>query len=260
MDLNQVSMNTNLENVPDEIGAVPAGDYIAALVEVEPYENSNTGGWRFTYEILEGDFIGRKLFDTIVTDGSEKAVSYGLYKMKELARAVGSHNPEYITNAGELQGEFIARVEVQEKGEFKGRNQVTKRLALETNAPASPPPPAQAPASPPARGAAPARTIRQGHGAPPAQAPPATTAQDGQGLPPGVFLLDYPGARKLNHLGREVRIVNERYVAQLPGVRRLRRQNKRRPEGHRRRTRGHKNGSLEEGLAPQDVQAPVAVD
>jgi len=81
-----VELNFGLEDVEDSFKPLPGGQYACKLTKQE-LAKSQAGNTmlKIEWEITDGDFIGRKLFDNVVIfDDPEKA-----WKLKQYAALIG---------------------------------------------------------------------------------------------------------------------------------------------------------------------------
>ncbi len=100
-----VSLNGgfNAASVPpaQTFDALPQGDYLAIMEESEIRATNDNNGSYFslTFQIIEGEFKGRKLWANINwTNPKENAVSMGRAQLSSICRAVGVMNPNDTTD------------------------------------------------------------------------------------------------------------------------------------------------------------------
>ncbi len=106
---------------------IPADDYV---VEIEKVENrtakSGNEMLSLTFNVMEGEYEGRKIFDLYVL--TEKA----LWKLKDLLVAVGVDTEGMVDlDADDLVGEvFVAKVEIQESPGYDPQNRIKQHKPL----------------------------------------------------------------------------------------------------------------------------------
>lgn len=106
---------------------IPAGDYV---VEVEKVENrtakSGNEMLSLTFNVMEGEYEGRKIFDLYVL--TEKA----LWKLKDLLVAVGVDTEGMVDlDVDDLVGEvFAAKIEIQESPGYDPQNRIKQHKPL----------------------------------------------------------------------------------------------------------------------------------
>ena|ERR1700723_4334272 len=84
---------------------VPVGDYISVITDSEEKPNSKgTGSYhQFTWEIIEGDYKGRKLWTRLnLSNPSDQAVSIARAELSAICRAVGVMKPKDSTDLHNL--------------------------------------------------------------------------------------------------------------------------------------------------------------
>ncbi len=119
-----MSVNLNMDNVSTGFEPIPIGAYEVCVTQFEEITaNSGTEGVSFTYVVQEGEYAGRKLFDTYWI--TEKA----LYRLKNALEAMGVNIPAGNFNlcADDVIGKYIfASVDVgtytDSAGEDKTKN------------------------------------------------------------------------------------------------------------------------------------------
>lgn len=103
-----VMLNIDLNGVEgtETFGSIPAGNYIAHIVNsVECFsKNTDNEGLSFTWQIMEGEYRGRLVFDRVWLAGSDKCKEMGARRLKAIAVAGGHRNPNYIGDSTELHG------------------------------------------------------------------------------------------------------------------------------------------------------------
>jgi hypothetical protein len=107
----RIDLGYNLEDVKNEFEALPQSTYEAKIAECEFTTSKSSGKpmLKFTWEVLDGEFQGRKLFDNVLIETS--------WKVKQYAEAAG------IPNGSELQTEdFKGAVAILTVGYAKKQN------------------------------------------------------------------------------------------------------------------------------------------
>ena len=89
----RIDLGYNLEDVKNEFEALPASTYEAKIIECEytPSKSSGKPMLKITWEVVDGEFQGRKLFDNVLIETT--------WKVKQYAEAAG------IPSGAELQTE-----------------------------------------------------------------------------------------------------------------------------------------------------------
>lgn len=82
----RITMDYDLADVKNEFEALPASTYEGKLItcELTMSKNTNKPMLKMTWEILDGEFAGRKLFDNVLLETA--------WKVKQYAEAAGIHN------------------------------------------------------------------------------------------------------------------------------------------------------------------------
>jgi hypothetical protein len=81
----------------DNFEAIPAGKYIAAIVasETKPTKNGNGSFLELTFQILEGEYHGRKLWARLNLDNpNPQAVQIARGELSAICRAIGVMTPQ----------------------------------------------------------------------------------------------------------------------------------------------------------------------
>lgn len=99
MDLNGVESS-------ESFGSIPAGEYTAHIVNSVECASKNTDnyGVSFTWQIMDGQYRGRMVFDHVWLGGSDKCKEMGARRLKAIAVAGSHRNPNYIQDSTELHG------------------------------------------------------------------------------------------------------------------------------------------------------------
>lgn len=107
---------------------VPAGDYLVEIEKVEE-KTSKAGNamLNFTFNIVDGEYEGRKIFDLYVL--TEKA----LWKLQDLFSALGRDVSGMVSfHPEDLIGEtFIANLMIQESPGYDPQNRIKKHKKVE---------------------------------------------------------------------------------------------------------------------------------
>ena len=78
--------------IPTAGGALPAGWYMAVIIESELRDNYNKDGeeFSFTYEVIDGKFKGRKFWHTVACTGADAGrIGRGQGEVKAMTAACG---------------------------------------------------------------------------------------------------------------------------------------------------------------------------
>lgn len=130
--------------------AIPAGDYVAIATDSEQKPTkAGTGSYlQITWEIIEGEFKGRKLWSRLNLENTNvTAVEIAQRELATICRAVGVLQPR---DSEELHGKPVTlKVGVEKR---KDNDEMTNRIkgysAVGGNGSATPAPAAAAPAAP----------------------------------------------------------------------------------------------------------------
>ena len=138
------------------MGPVPAGNYISHIIESDliDLKSGNGQGLKLKFEIIDGEFKGRKIFETLnVVHTNEDTQRIAQSQLSSICRAIGVNN---LTDTAVLHFKPMKlTVEIQPaKGDFKESNRIKGYEAA--NAAAKPAAAAPATAAPAANGSAPA--------------------------------------------------------------------------------------------------------
>ena len=137
-EADSTAMVFNLDDVDENAGGsmevMPKGEY-ACIVDEMTFGESSKGSPMITvvYQVVEGEFEGRKLWDYWVLNG--KGAEFGLAKLKKfLARicpevGMNAFNPATFCDSGDAIGRDClvkVKIQTQKAGDYKGekRNQV----------------------------------------------------------------------------------------------------------------------------------------
>lgn len=107
----RIGLEYDLSEVKNEFEALPANSYEAkvAVCEYVQSKSSNKPMLKFTWEVLDGEFAGRKLFDNVLLETS--------WKVKQYADAAG------IPSGNELNtDDFVGAVGILTVGYAKKQN------------------------------------------------------------------------------------------------------------------------------------------
>ena len=104
---------------------LPAGTYTARVDEIEEKSTKNGDGQylQITWEIIGGDFAGRKIWDRLnVVNPNETAQRIGRERLVQLAAAAGITN---LTDTNELYRKVVSlRLMVKTDANYGDRNEV----------------------------------------------------------------------------------------------------------------------------------------
>lgn len=160
------TLNLNTEDLPepDSLEPVPAGEYLVEIIESDALQTKAGNGERLaiTFEVIDGEFRGRKIWDGIsYRHSNPKAQEIGQKQINALCRAIGFSG--HLEDSTQLHGTpLVVRVIVgQDDPQYRPKN-IVKAYKAANEAPA--------PAAPPARAAAPTATQARPAAAPAAAA------------------------------------------------------------------------------------------
>ena len=91
------SFNAHEVDPMTEFDAIPAGQYLAVITESEmkPTKNNNGSYLQLTFEVVEGEYKGRKLWARLNLDNpNETAVKIARAELSSICRAVGVMQPK----------------------------------------------------------------------------------------------------------------------------------------------------------------------
>lgn len=112
-----------------EFSAIPAGTYPAIAVSSEMKPTKNGGGQMLavTFEVLDGQFKGRKLWARMnLVNANQLAVDIAKRELGELCRAIGIIRPN---DSAELHNKpLFIEVDVEKDDKDKDRNVIKKYL------------------------------------------------------------------------------------------------------------------------------------
>lgn len=133
-------------------GPVPPGEYIAHITEssLEDLNSGNGQGLRLTFEVLDGQHKGRRVWETLnVIHTSEKTQGIAQAQLSALCHAIGVLRPN---DTAELHFKPVQiQVAVKEAdGKYAARNTIKGYSSVTTNAPVAQAPAAATPAAQPA--------------------------------------------------------------------------------------------------------------
>lgn len=144
-------IDLNLSNVQaqESIEPVPPGLYHVSVEDTDFAFAKSSGApmLKITFNIEDGDFAGRKLFDNYMLNHE-----VGMKRLKALAVASNHPNPSYIADSEEFHGlECLAKVklETDPEGKYDPKNKISYFKPVKAGKPAAPAFPAAAPVAPP---------------------------------------------------------------------------------------------------------------
>lgn len=106
--------------------AIPAGEYMACIVESEQKDTSAGDGsmLKLDFQIIEGEFEGRHVFENLnLNNPSEKAVQIARAKLSAICRAIDVLEPQ---DSNELHDKPVSIKVTQEKRKDNG--EMTNRI------------------------------------------------------------------------------------------------------------------------------------
>lgn len=144
------------------LDAFPAGEYPAQIIESDVVETKDKRGKRLTvtWEILDGEFAGRKAFDGFnIENPSAQAQLIGQQQVKSICEAIGHEG--LLEDSEELHNQpmFVRfKVTKDKAGEYPDKNEFVRARSIDGGEPEAKPTTATAPATPAASSTKPAAT------------------------------------------------------------------------------------------------------
>lgn len=139
--------NANEVEPDSGFGVIPAGTYIAQVVDSDVRENRNKNGsyMALQFEILDGEFKGRRVFTNLtVTHKNKTAEQIGQAQLSALCRAVGVMQ---LTETSQLHNRPLnIKVKITKSEQYGESNDINGFEAINGGA-APAPAPASAPAT-----------------------------------------------------------------------------------------------------------------
>lgn len=113
-------------------GPIPAGWYRAALVEDEAQPKSWGVGLNMQFQILEGDYAERRVFDYLCVrhSTSAKAEEIARAKLKAFAIACGAKDPNNVTDTAPFYGRPVMMEVRRVKDETKYAEEDGKKARI----------------------------------------------------------------------------------------------------------------------------------
>ena len=113
------TLNFNANEVPpaEALEAVPAGKYIAVITEseVKPTKSGNGHFLELTFEIIDGDFKGRKVWARLNLDNpNSQAVQIARGELSAICHAIGVMQPKDSVELHNLPLEISVRCKKRE--------------------------------------------------------------------------------------------------------------------------------------------------
>lgn len=137
------NINFNANDVPPQIGfePVPNGTYRAMIVEseVKPTKDGRGKYLQLIWQILDGQFKGRKIWDRLnVQNPSEEAQRIGQAQLSAVCHATGQLK---LTNSGQLHTIPVEiKVVVKQSPGYDAQNEVKHYKAVDATATVTPVP------------------------------------------------------------------------------------------------------------------------
>lgn len=121
----RIDLGYNLEEVKNEFEPLPPSTYEAKIADCELTNSQKTNKpmLKFSWEIVDGEFAGRKLFDNVLIETT--------WKVKQYAEAAGIPSGSELDTADFKGAEGILTVAYQKKQDPDDpneplRNQITR--------------------------------------------------------------------------------------------------------------------------------------
>lgn len=135
----------NPNETEESFDIVPAGEYIAVISASDYVVNKKQTGMilKLTYEILDGEFKGRKVFETLnLENENAQTVQIAKKTLNSICLACGVN---VVQDSAQLHGiPMLIDVKVQpEKDGYDAQNKIKKHLPVNGQAPAQTQQPAQ---------------------------------------------------------------------------------------------------------------------
>lgn len=149
----QISFNASAVQPKKSFEPIPAGSYIASISEsaIKPTSKGTGQIMNLTFDILDGQYKGRKVFDRInIQNQNPTAEKIGQEQLSALCHAVGVLQ---LQDTNQLHGRPVTikvKIRKDDTGQYEDSNEVTGYLAANGAVPAASAPaaPAAAPAAP----------------------------------------------------------------------------------------------------------------
>jgi hypothetical protein len=139
-----LNFNVNSDDLEDVIEAVPAGEYKVIISNSDYKVNSKSTGMnlQLEYEIVEGNFKGRKIFENLCLEHEkEQTAAIARKKLNSIGVAVGVTD---IKDSRQLHNiPLIVDVKVKNSEEYGMQNDIKKHLPLNSNGTQNSNPPIQ---------------------------------------------------------------------------------------------------------------------
>lgn len=110
----------------DGFEVMPAGDYMASIVEseIKPAKSGQSTYLELVWEILDGEFKERRVWHRImITHSSSKAVAMGKRKLSSVCHALGVLQLSDSTELHEIP--TLIRIGVREQAGYDPTNEIT---------------------------------------------------------------------------------------------------------------------------------------
>ncbi len=131
-----VLLNSSLEGYSlfDSFAPLPPGEYHVNIMDSE-LKNTRAGGTMlsFVYEIMDGDFQGRRVWDNLnLWHSNPKTVEIAMRQLKSIATASGYPNPNFIPDSSDLHGrEMKVRLAIRSDGNGNRHQEIRAYLPLD---------------------------------------------------------------------------------------------------------------------------------
>lgn len=166
----QLSFDATQVAPQESINPIPAGVYLAQAIEsdVRPLKSGMGRSLSITFQVLEGQYINRKVFANLNIEhrGSAEAERIAQSQLSALCHAVGVLKPQDSTALHMKPVRIRVKIRKDESGQYGDKNEVTGYEAAQGGLP---PPAAAAARSPAPSGFPPAGAAQAAP--PPAAAP-----------------------------------------------------------------------------------------
>lgn len=136
----------------EDFSPIPVGEYVVQITDsdVKPTKSNNGHRLELTFEVIDGEFKGRKVFEGLNIDNpNPKAVEIAQRDLSAICHAVGKLQ---VSDSQELHYKpLVVRVDIEQRDGYSPRNVIKAYKAAagsQGNAPAATPTAAATGASP----------------------------------------------------------------------------------------------------------------
>lgn len=132
----QVNYKANDQDLEQNAEAIPAGEYIASIIE-SAYELNKKGTGKIlklTHEVLDGPFKGRKVFENLnIENESTRAMEIAKRSLNAICVCTGVME---LQDSSQLHGiPMVIKVNFKKDDEYGDKNEVKKHIPLDSAQP-----------------------------------------------------------------------------------------------------------------------------